>query len=188
DGHCRAFTAGYTFTLTEHKRTDINGTYVLQWLSLSATQAQYANSFTAFPASVALRPPLVTRKPHMHGAQTALVVGKSGEEIWTDQYGRIKVQFHWDREGASNENSSCWVRVAQAWAGQGWGTLFIPRTLIGSRALAAYGDVDGPSAANNRPWSRKGTAKLLRRSDASASAHDYVGTHSVQRAGAGSVG
>jgi type VI secretion system secreted protein VgrG len=144
DGHCRAFTAGYTFTLTEHKRTDINGTYVLQWLSLSATQSQYANSFTAFPASVAFRPPLVTRKPHMHGAQTALVVGKSGEEIWTDQYGRIKVQFHWDREGASNENSSCWVRVAQAWAGQGWGTLFIPR--IGQEVVVSFlnGDPDCP--------------------------------------------
>src|SRR5262245_35491425 len=61
-------------------------------------------------------------------------------------------------------------------------------SLTGSKALAAYGDVDGPSAANNRPWSRTGTATLLRRSDASASAHDYVGTHSVQRAGAGSVG
>src|SRR5262245_24746434 len=144
DGHCRAFTAGYTFTLTEHKRTDINGTYVLQWLSLSATQSQYANSFTAFPASVAFRPPLVTRKPHMHGAQTALVVGKSGEELWTDQYGRIKVQFHWDREGASNENSSCWVRVAQAWAGQGWGTLFIPR--IGQEVVVSFlnGDPDCP--------------------------------------------
>src|SRR5215470_8294782 len=62
------------------------------------------------------------------------------------------------------------------------------RTLIGSRALAAYDDVDGPSTANNRPWSRKGAAKLLRRSDARASAHGYGGTHSVQRAGAESVG
>jgi type VI secretion system secreted protein VgrG len=80
----------------------------------------------------------------MHGAQTALVVGKSGEEIWTDQYGRIKVQFHWDREGASNENSSCWVRVAQAWAGQGWGTLFIPR--IGQEVVVSFlnGDPDCP--------------------------------------------
>ncbi|MGE3540632.1 MAG: type VI secretion system Vgr family protein [Candidatus Tectimicrobiota bacterium] len=144
DGHCRAFTAGYRFTLSEHKRTDMNGDYVLQRLVLSATQSQYANSFTAFPASVPFRPPLLTRKPRLHGSQTALVVGKSGEEIWTDQYGRIKVQFHWDREGRSDENSSCWVRVAQAWAGQGWGTLFLPR--LGQEVVVSFlnGDPDCP--------------------------------------------
>jgi type VI secretion system secreted protein VgrG len=71
-------------------------------------------------------------------------VGKSGEEIWTDAYGRIKVQFHWDQQGTNDENSSCWVRVAQAWAGQGWGSLFIPR--IGQEVVVSFvnGDPDCP--------------------------------------------
>lgn len=144
DGHCRAFRAGYTFTLTGHDRADMNDTYVLQWVSLSASQSHYANSFVAFPATVPFRPPRLTPKPRITGAQTAVVVGKSGEEIWTDQYGRVKVQFHWDQEGKNDENSSCWVRVAQAWAGQGWGTLFTPR--IGQEVIVGFldGDPDCP--------------------------------------------
>jgi type VI secretion system secreted protein VgrG len=144
EGHCRAFCAGYTFTLTEHDRADMNDTYVLQWVSLSATQSHYANAFVAFPATVPFRPPRLTPKPRLTGAQTAVVVGKSGEEIWTDQYGRVKVQFHWDQAGHNDENSSCWVRVAQAWAGQGWGTLFIPR--VGQEVVVSFldGDPDCP--------------------------------------------
>jgi type VI secretion system secreted protein VgrG len=142
--HCRAFMAGYKFSLTEHDRTDLNSTYVLQWVSLSATQEHYANSFTAFPATAVFRPCCMTPKPRITGAQTAIVVGKSGEEIWTDTYGRIKVQFHWDQEGTNDENSSCWVRVAQTWAGQGWGSLFIPR--IGQEVVVSFlnGDPDCP--------------------------------------------
>jgi type VI secretion system secreted protein VgrG len=136
--------AGYKFSLTEHDRTDLNSTYVLQWVSLSATQEHYANSFTAFPATAVFRPCCMTPKPRITGAQTAIVVGKSGEEIWTDTYGRIKVQFHWDQEGTNDENSSCWVRVAQTWAGQGWGSLFIPR--IGQEVVVSFlnGDPDCP--------------------------------------------
>jgi type VI secretion system secreted protein VgrG len=142
--HCRAFIAGYTFSLTEHSRTDLNSTYVLQWVSLTATQERYANSFAAFPASTVFRSRCVTPKPRLTGTQTAIVVGKSGEEIWTDQYGRIKVQFHWDQEGKNDENSSCWVRVAQTWAGQGWGSLFLPR--IGQEVVVSFvnGDPDCP--------------------------------------------
>jgi len=78
------------------------------------------------------------------GPQTALVVGKSGEEIWTDQYGRVKVQFHWDRLGEKNENSSCWLRVAQIWAGKQWGAIHIPR--IGQEVIVDFleGDPDQP--------------------------------------------
>ncbi len=90
------------------------------------------------------RPPRVTPRPRVAGSQIATVVGSSGEEIWTDKHGRIKVQFPWDRIGTKNENSSCWVRVSQIWAGQGWGALFIPR--IGQEVVVSYvdGDPDRP--------------------------------------------
>ena len=80
----------------------------------------------------------------VRGPQTAIVVGKKGEEIWTDKYGRVKLQFHWDRYGKSDENSSCWVRVSQAWAGQGWGTMHLPR--IGHEVIVEFleGDPDRP--------------------------------------------
>ncbi|WP_153887071.1 type VI secretion system tip protein TssI/VgrG, partial [Pseudomonas aeruginosa] len=76
--------------------------------------------------------------------QTAVVVGPKGEEIWTDQYGRVKVHFHWDRHDQSNENSSCWIRVSQAWAGKNWGSMQIPR--IGQEVIVSFleGDPDRP--------------------------------------------
>jgi len=77
----------------------------------------YSNQFETIPNSVPFRPPRLGRKPVIPSTQTALVVGQSGEEIWTDQYGRIKVQFFWDRVGTKDDNSSCWIRVAQGWAG-----------------------------------------------------------------------
>ncbi len=82
------------------------------------------------------------------GLPTALVKGKSGEEIWTDKYGRIKVRFHWDyqgdADGYADEKSSCWVRVAHSWAGKGWGSIFIPR--VGMEVVVSFldGDPDRP--------------------------------------------
>lgn len=87
----------------------------------------YEESFIALPASIQYRAPRITPIPRTHGPQTARVVGPEGEEIWTDKYGRIKVQFHWDRYGKKNENSSCWVRVSSPWAGGGFGGLQLPR-------------------------------------------------------------
>jgi type VI secretion system secreted protein VgrG len=144
EGFCRAFVAGFTFDLEDHDRKDMNATYVLRFLSITAAQGRYTNTFEAFPVDAPFRPPLTTKKPRLFGTQTAVVVGKSGEEIWTDKYGRIKVQFHWDQEGKKDENSSCWVRVAQVWAGKGWGTLFIPR--IGTEVVISFlnGDPDKP--------------------------------------------
>jgi type VI secretion system secreted protein VgrG len=86
----------------------------------------------------------MTTHPVVRGAQTAVVVGPAGEEIYVDKYGRIKVQFHWDREGKDNEQSSCWVRVAQLWAGKNWGSIFIPR--IGQEVIVDFleGDPDQP--------------------------------------------
>jgi hypothetical protein len=90
------------------------------------------------------RPQRTARKPQMRGPQTALVVGPPGEEIWTDKFGRVMVQFDWDRLGERNEKSSCWVRVAQSWAGAEWGMQFLPR--IGEEVVVAFlaGDPDRP--------------------------------------------
>ena len=96
------------------------------------------------PTSVPYRPPRITPRPIMRGPQTATVVGPSGEEIFTDEYARVKVQFHWDREGKKDQNSSCFVRVSQTWAGSGWGFIQIPR--IGQEVIVDFieGDPDLP--------------------------------------------
>jgi len=143
-GFCRAFTAGYKFSLTEHKRPDFNIAYVLSGVFIHATPERYFNHFEAFPADVPYRPLRITPKPRIYSSQTAVVVGKAGEEIWTDKYGRVKVQFHWDELGKKDENSSCWVRVTQIWAGKNWGTMFIPR--IGAEVIVSFleGDPDQP--------------------------------------------
>lgn len=144
DSYCRPMTSGYSFTLSDHYRSDANAEYVLQRVVHSARWDGYSNTFEAFPSSVPFRPPRQVPWPRIPGTQTAVVVGKSGEEIWTDEYGRIKVQFHWDQEGTNDENSSCWVRVAHGWAGKGWGQIYLPR--IGQEVVVSFvnGDPDRP--------------------------------------------
>jgi type VI secretion system secreted protein VgrG len=152
---CRAFTTGYKFTLKEHYRDDLNQAYVLTSLWHNARQGGsyrsgedleyiYENRFECLPYSTPYRPPRVTPHPLIYGSQTAVVVGPAGEEIYTDKYGRVKVQFHWDREGKKDENSSCWVRVSQNWAGKKWGAMFIPR--IGQEVIVDFleGNPDEP--------------------------------------------
>jgi len=149
---CYSLNAGCAFTLKDHYRGDYNDSYVLTSVVHQARNnlldgedaSSYSNSFSCIPKKVPFRPSRSTRKPVIQGTQTALVVGKQGEEIWTDKYARIKVQFHWDREGKKDENSSCWVRVAQTWAGKQWGALSIPR--IGQEVVVAFleGDPDQP--------------------------------------------
>ncbi len=158
-GTARVFTTGYKFTLQDYDaRKDVNGDYVLTQVQHIASvgnayvtgaagginEGDYTNSFTCIPAKRPFRPPQVTPKPMVQGPQTAAVVGKSGEEIWTDKFGRVKVQFHWDRYGKMNESSSCWVRVSQNWAGKQWGGVFIPR--IGQEVIVEFleGDPDRP--------------------------------------------
>lgn len=106
--------------------------------------ATYSNGFTAIPATTSFRPSRVTPKPVMRGLQTAVVVGPAGEEVYVDEHGRVKVQFHWDRLGSRDENSSCWIRVSQLWAGQSWGAMWIPR--IGHEVIVDFldGDPDRP--------------------------------------------
>jgi type VI secretion system secreted protein VgrG len=143
-GTCRGFAAGARFTLEGHARADTNVTYALLRLEMRGTQTEYTNTFEAVPADVRFRPPVRTRRPSIAGTQTATVTGKAGEETWTDSYGRIKVKFHWDRSPAKDENSSCWVRVAQGWAGKSWGSFFLPR--IGQEVVVSFldGDPDRP--------------------------------------------
>ena len=153
ESNCMGFECGYRFTLTDHFRDKANIEYALTALEHHARNTsyraghdpfEYSNRFEAIPNSVAYRPPRLARKPAIHGAQTAVVVGKSGEEIWTDKYGRVKVQFFWDRLGSYDENSSCWIRVAQGWAGKRWGMIHIPR--IGQEVVVSFleGDPDRP--------------------------------------------
>jgi type VI secretion system secreted protein VgrG len=152
---CRTLASGYRIDLTEHPLAALNQSYVITAVSHSVREpsyvpqadkndARYRNAFTAIPLTVPFRPPRVTPKPIISGVQTAIVVGKKGEELWIDKHGRVKIQFHWDREGNRDENSSCWVRVSQNWAGKKWGALFLPR--IGQEVIVDFleGDPDAP--------------------------------------------
>ncbi|MGD0770040.1 MAG: type VI secretion system tip protein VgrG [Tepidisphaeraceae bacterium] len=151
----RGIAAGFTFELKDAPRADMGKKYLVLSVEIrvsndvyQAGHGQAANlfscSFTALDASVQYRPPRITPKPIVRGPQTAIVVGQAGDEITTDQYGRVKLQFHWDRYGKSDENSSCWIRVAQIWAGNKWGGMFIPR--IGQEVIVDFleGDPDRP--------------------------------------------
>lgn len=166
-GACRGFSSGFKFTLSGFYRMEMNDKeYLLISVEHHARQGvreggdfKYDNRFSCIPATVPFRPMRTTPKPVVQGAQTAIVVGPSGEEIYVDEHGRVKVQFHWDREGKSNEESSCWVRVSQLWAGSGWGAVFIPR--IGHEVIVDFleGDPDRPiitgtvyNGANKLPY------------------------------------
>ncbi len=155
DTNARALHPGATFALVDHPRDDQNGEYLVVGAryrlhgheirsSGSPEEEPLSCRFHVIPASVTFRPPAPPRRPIVLGPQTAVVVGPAGHEIWTDQYGRVKVQFHWDHEGREDENSSCFVRVMQPWAGSGWGAQFIPR--IGHEVIVDFieGDPDRP--------------------------------------------
>jgi type VI secretion system secreted protein VgrG len=154
---CRSFSVGFKFSLTDHYRDDLNQDYVLTAIhhsgrhdigytsgSNAPAQPVYENTFECVPAKTPVRPPRLTPVPVVQGCHTAVVVGPSGEEIFTDKYGRVKVQFHWDREGKNNESSSCWVRVSYPTAGKAWGSIQIPR--IGQEVIIDFieGDPDRP--------------------------------------------
>jgi len=128
----------YLVVSTQHSVTGVN------YESGDASSLKYDCSFEAINSQDPFRAARTTPKPIVQGPQTALVVGKSGEEIWTDEYGRVKVQFHWDRYGKNDENSSCWIRVSQSWAGGQWGGMSIPR--MGQEVVVDFieGDPDRP--------------------------------------------
>jgi type VI secretion system secreted protein VgrG len=156
-GDAAGLGAGRLFTLNNHPRRDFNKRYLVLSahieISSDAGQTggeadgsgpQFSVGIEAVDAAAPYRPERVTQKPRIQGTQTARVVGPSGKEIWTDKYGRVKVQFPWDRAATDDGNSSCWVRVAQSWAGKNWGAQFVPRT--GQEVIVSFleGDPDRP--------------------------------------------
>lgn len=144
EGPCRAVAAGYKIEMAGHARAEVNASWVVRDVAIDATGDGFEARFSAFPADVVFRPPLRTPKPVIHSAQTAIVTGPDGEEIHTDKYGRVLVRFHWAKAQADGAKDSCWIRVAQGWAGKNWGTLFIPR--IGQEVIVSFldGDPDRP--------------------------------------------
>jgi len=144
-----------SFVLTAVEHDAHSGTYTTE----ETGNEYYRNSFSCIPSSINFRPERSTPRPTVKGPQTAVVVGPSGEEIYTDEYGRIKVQFHWDREGQEDENSSCWIRVRQDISGKNWGAMYIPR--IGQEVIVEFleGNPDCPlvtgcvyNAEQMPPW------------------------------------
>lgn len=184
ESNATAFTAGKVFALDRHAHApELEGSHVLLCVVHEAhcpeelissgesengsapdstapiDRPRYHNVFESVPIDVPVRPPRVTPKPEIRGPQTAIVVGPPGEEIETDEHGRIKVQFAWEEDGRYDQTSSCWVRVAQTWAGAGWGAQFIPR--VGMEVVVVFleGDPDRPlvtgcvyNAANTPPF------------------------------------
>jgi type VI secretion system secreted protein VgrG len=155
ESNARGLLPGSLFTLAEHPVEPSNRDYLVVAIDATIRSHElesgtadpgevYRCRFSAIESDRSFRPPRVTPRPLIQGVQTARVVGKDGEEIWTDQYGRVKLEFHWDRQSPGNENSSCWVRVSQAWAGASFGALHTPR--IGQEVLVEFleGDPDRP--------------------------------------------
>ncbi|ANO89047.1 type VI secretion system tip protein VgrG [Escherichia coli] len=174
-GNIRTLITGFTFTLENYPTAEVNREYLLVQTTLfiqdnaqHSGQEQhfsYSTSFELHPTSEVYRPQRTLCKPHTKGPQSAIVTGPAGQEIWTDKYGRVKVQFGWDRYGKNDENSSCWVRVSYPWAGKGFGGIQIPR--IGQEVLVDFknGDPDLPIIVGRTynqdtmpPWGLPGAA------------------------------
>ncbi|EHS4319889.1 type VI secretion system tip protein VgrG [Escherichia coli] len=179
-GNIRTLMTGFTFTLENYPTAEVNREYLLVQTTLfiqdnaqHSGQEQhfsYSTSFELHPTSEVYRPQRTLSKPHTKGPQSAIVTGpagqgRAGQEIWTDKYGRVKVQFGWDRYGKNDENSSCWVRVSYPWAGKGFGGIQIPR--IGQEVLVDFknGDPDLPIIVGRTynqdtmpPWGLPGAA------------------------------
>ncbi|EAA8036822.1 type VI secretion system tip protein VgrG [Salmonella enterica] len=174
-GNIRTLMTGYTFTLMNHPTAELNQEYLLAQTTLfvqdnaqHSGQDQhftFSTSFELHPTREVYRPQRTISKPHTKGPQSAIVTGPAGQEIWTDQYGRVKVQFGWDRYGKRDENSSCWIRVSYPWAGKGFGMIQIPR--IGQEVLVDFknGDPDLPIIVGRTynqdtmpPWGLPGAA------------------------------
>jgi type VI secretion system secreted protein VgrG len=159
-GDAVGLATGRLFVLASHPRADLNMRYLIRSTAIDMSNnsyfgggggtggggapTQFTIAIEALDAREPYRPSRSTPKPLVHGLQTALVVGPKGTEIYTDEFGRVKVQFHWDRQGKLDENSSCWMRVGQAWAGRNWGAVQIPR--VGQEVIVSFldGDPDRP--------------------------------------------
>lgn len=155
EGSYRSFTAGAKFTVEKHDfQEEENKNYVITHIQHQASEDSYTtnasgrhiytNNFVAIPDTMTTQSAKEHKKPRIYGPQTAIVVGPHNEEIHTDEYGRVRVSFHWDRYSVADENASCWIRVSQNWAGKNWGAMSIPR--IGQEVIVSFlnGDPDRP--------------------------------------------
>ncbi|MDR0867292.1 MAG: type VI secretion system tip protein VgrG [Planctomycetota bacterium] len=150
----RGLATGFTFKLQDCPVSAQNADYLIAESDFRLDTANYENgddgeivyaaNLRGIPKSAIFRPAIITPRPTVYGLQSAVVVGKKGEEIWTDDYRRVQVQFVWDRDGKKDENSSCWLRVAQIWAGKQFGAVFTPR--VGDEVLVEFigGNPDRP--------------------------------------------
>lgn len=193
---CVSFHAGGRFNLVCHDAARENGSYVITKIKHTAYDisylsgdgnrdkkkrgSDYYNRFSCIPFKTPFRPEQRHQRPIMRGAQSAVVVGPAGEEIYIDEFGRIKVQFIWDREGQHNERSSCFLRVMQVWAGNKWGASFIPR--IGHEVIVDFldGDPDRPivsgtvyNGKNRPPYGSKTQSGIKSRSTKGASSSNF---------------
>ena len=192
-GNAVGLATGRVFMLESHSREDLNIRYLISSTRIQMSNGSYFAGQEAGPKfSIAIeavradepyRPARTTAKPLVHGLQSAVVVGPSGAEVYPDEYGRVKVQFYWDRQGELDENSSCWIRVAQTWAGNGWGAVQIPR--VGQEVVIAFldGDPDRPvivgclyNGSNKPPYALPANATqsgVRSRSSTGATAGNY---------------
>lgn len=189
-GDCSSFYAGGMFNLIKHESKSEDGGYLLTRVDHTAFDnsyyggsdvgSGYNNSFICIPEDVHFRPQRLHVRPVMRGPQSAMVTGPAGEEIHVDEFGRIKVQFIWDREGKNDENSSCYLRIVQSWAGNKWGASFVPR--IGHEVIVDFldGDPDRPlvtgsvyNGANKPPYSAKTQSGIKTRSTKGGTADNY---------------
>lgn len=187
---CSTFYAGGTFKVAKHEAKEEKGNYILVEVNHSAEdssyftgesgESNYSNSFVCIPDDVHFRPMPDHKKPVMRGPQSAVVTGPAGEEVFIDEFGRIKVQFIWDRDGKNDENSSCYLRVMQSWAGNQWGASFIPR--MGHEVIVSFldGDPDRPivtgtvyNGANKPVYSSKTQSGIKTRSTKGGTAENY---------------
>jgi type VI secretion system secreted protein VgrG len=188
--NCSTFYAGGMFKVDQHDAKSEKGSYILlavqhqahdsSYFSGESGDSDYINQFTCIPSEVHFRPIQTHHRPVMKGPQSAVVTGPAGEEIYIDEFGRIKVQFIWDREGKKDENSSCFLRVMQSWAGNGWGASFIPR--IGHEVIVTFldGDPDRPiitgtvyNGQNKPPYSSKTQSGIKTHSTKGGSAANF---------------
>ncbi len=177
DGNYTQMTPGNQFSLTDHDDTNETGDYVVVAVEHDAEDTtqrhgkesshSYKNKVTCISSDIPFVPVIRTAKPVLTGLQSAVVVGATGQEIYTDEYARVKVQFHWDRYGKLDENSSCWLRVGQLWSGDQWGSQFIPR--VGDEVVVGFlgGDIDQPiivgsvyNASNREPYELPANANM----------------------------
>jgi type VI secretion system secreted protein VgrG len=183
---CASFFAGGKFTMAQHHlEAEEKQEYVLSrvahqasdhaYITGDAGAPNYDNTFECFPAATPFRPASRTPWPTVQGPQTATVVGPPGETIYTDKYGRVKLQFHWDRRGKRDDKSSCWVRVSQNWAGKNWGGVFIPH--VGHEVVVSFleGDPDMPLVTGRVYHAENMQALGLPANKTQSSIQDYTG-------------